>query len=111
MPKRVAIPPKRVAIPRYVCQQLVARGETPFYWSSDTGRAELDFAVERGGVPVGIEVKAAENLQAKSLKVARDKFGLDLCIRTSLSGFRDEGWLVNVPLWSIGVLDETLSRR
>lgn len=86
---------------QYVCQQLVARDMPPVYWSSDTGRAEIDFAVELDGEPVPIEVKATENLQAKSLRVARDRFGLNRCVRTSLSGYRDEGWLVNLPLWAL----------
>lgn len=86
---------------QYVCQQLASRGTSPMYWSSDTGRAEVDFAIELGGEPVPIEVKAAENLQSKSLKVARDRFGVKRCLRTSLSGHRDEGWLLNVPLWAI----------
>lgn len=86
---------------QYVCQQLAFRGASPVYWSSDSGRAEVDFAVEFAGEPVPIEVKAAENLQSKSLKVARDKFALKRCMRTSLAGYRDEGWLVNVPLWAM----------
>lgn len=86
---------------QYVCQQLAFRGASPAYWSSDSGRAEVDFAAEFAGEPVPIEVKAAENLQSKSLKVARDKFALKRCMRTSLAGYRDEGWLVNVPLWAI----------
>lgn len=96
---------------QYVFEQLVAEEYEPMYWSSDTGRAEVDFAVEEGGTPLAIEVKAAENLQAKSLKVARERFGLERCVRTSLSGYRDEGWLVNVPLWAIGVLGQSLSPR
>lgn len=94
---------------QYVCQQLACMGLGPAYWSSDTGRAEVDFAVELDGEPVPIEVKAAENLQSKSLKVARDKFGLDRCVRTSLSGYRDEGWLVNVPLWAVSSIMQTSS--
>ena len=93
---------------QYVCQQLVTQGHDPYYWSSEAGRAELDFAIEHEGVPLGIEVKAQENLQAKSLKVARDKFELGLCVRTSLAGYRHEGWLVNVPLWAIGTLSRSL---
>ena len=81
------------------------------YWSASAGRAEVDFAVEDGGAPLAIEVKAAENLQEKSLKVARERFDLERCVRTSLSGYRDEGWLVNVPLWAIGVLGQSLSPR
>ena len=48
-----------------------------------------------------IEVKAAENLRSKSLKAACQKFQLERAVRTSLSPYRDEGWLVNVPLWEI----------
>ena len=93
---------------QYVCQQLESQTLHPTYWSSDTGRAEIDFSVELHGMPVPIEVKAAENLQAKSLKVARERFGLGRCVRTSLSGYRDDGWLLNVPLWAIGTLEESL---
>ena len=93
---------------QYVCQQLVAQGYEPHYWSSGTGRAELDFAIERGGLPLGIEVKAHENLQVKSLKDARDKFSLGLCVRTSLAGYRHEGWLVNIPLWAMAALNRSL---
>lgn len=92
---------------QYVCQQLIAQGMSPAYWSSDTGRAEVDFAVELAGEPVPVEVKAAENLQSKSLKVARDRFELKRCVRTSLSGYRDEDWLVNLPLWAIASQGQT----
>lgn len=87
---------------QYVAQELVAQGFEPMYWSADGGTAEVDFAVEVGSSVVPIEVKAAENLKAKSMKVARDKFKFDRAARTSLAGYRDEGWLVNIPLWAIG---------
>lgn len=67
--------------------------------------------MEEDGAPLAIGAKASENLQAKSLKVARERFGLERCVRTSLSGYRDEGWLVNVPLWATGVLGQSLSPR
>ena len=86
---------------QYVEQELRLRNLSPAYWSSDTGTAETDFAVQLGGTVLPIEVKAGENLQAKSLKVACDKFGLDRALRTSLSPYRDEGRLVNVPLWAV----------
>ena len=87
---------------QYVSQELVRTGLDPVYWSSDTGNAETDFAVELRGAAVPVEVKAAENLKSKSLKVACEKFGLGRAVRTSLSPFRDEGWLANIPLWAIG---------
>ena len=85
---------------QYVNQQLVAATYTPYYWSSSAD-AEVDLLVELHGEPLPIEVKAAENLRSKSLKSAQQRFGLNKAVRTSLSLFRDEGWLVNIPLWAI----------
>lgn len=28
------------------------------------------------------------------------------CVRTSLAAYRDEGTLVNIPLWEIGQIDK-----
>lgn len=89
---------------QYVCEELVMSGFDPVYWSAGSGKAETDFSVELNGSVVPIEVKSGENLKSKSLRVACDKFGLSRAVRTSLSGFRDEGWLVNIPLWAIGCL-------
>lgn len=86
---------------QYVLQEYVAQGEQPVYWSNDSGSAEIDFALtsSRGIIPV--EVKAGENLRSKSLRVACEKFCIDRAIRTSLSPYRDDGWLINVPLWAV----------
>lgn len=91
---------------QYVAQQLINAGHNLAYWSSSTGTAETDFAFEANGAVVPIEVKAGENLRSKSLRVACDKFGLSRAVRTSLSNYRDEGWLVNIPLWAIGSIDQ-----
>ena len=88
---------------QYVLQQLLAHGNLQVhYWSSERGSSELDFVVQANSSVVPIEVKAAENLKAKSMKIYRDKFSPRLCVRTSMSDFRDEGWLVNIPLYGIG---------
>ena len=91
---------------QYVEQELVLLGHNPVYWSSERGNAETDFCVACNGRPIPIEVKAGENLRAKSLKVACDKFALGRAVRTSLSPYRDEGWLVNIPLWAINKVDK-----
>ena len=96
---------------QYVAQELLAQGHDPAYWSSDTGRAEVDFAVQSKSIVLPIEVKAGENLQSKSLRVACEKFALDRAVRTSLSKYRDEGWLINIPLWAIGCLDNLAAKR
>ena len=91
---------------QYVEQELRLMGFEPVYWSSDKGTAEIDFAIQLTGSVVPIEVKAEENLQAKSLRVACDKFGLERALRTSLSAYRDEGRLVNIPLWAVSQVAE-----
>ena len=87
---------------QYVAQELFRLGFAPAYWSSDTGGAKTDFSIAFKGTVLPIEVKAGENLQSKSLKYACEKFGLDRRVRASLSPFRDEGQLINIPLWAIG---------
>ncbi len=93
---------------QYVGQELRLAGFKPSYWSSQTGAAETDFAIQLNEAVIPIEVKADENLQAKSLKVACEKFSLERALRTSLSPYRDEGRIVNVPLWAISHAEKLL---
>lgn len=87
---------------QYVCQQLVADcGMKPFYWSAENSRGEIDFLVQTGGTTYPIEVKAAENLRAKSLRAFCEKYDGMKARRFSLSGYRDEGWMKNIPLYAI----------
>ena len=90
---------------QYVAQELFGLGLLPVYWSSSTGSAEVDFAIDHRAGALPIEVKAHENLRAKSLRAACEKFGLSRAVRTSLSPYRDEGWLVNIPLWALGQVE------
>ncbi len=86
---------------QFVVQQLVGTGVgTPFYWTNDSGQAEVDFLFETQGVLHPLEVKAAENLQSKSLQVFHEKYTDVHCYRTSLSGYREEDWLTNIPLYA-----------
>ena len=88
---------------QYVCQQLVSDcGVQPFYWSADNSRGEVDFVVQRQGEVYAVEVKAEENLRAKSLRAFSERYEGVRPRRFSLSGFRDEGWMRNVPLWAVG---------
>ena len=49
---------------------------------------------------VPIEVKAEENLKAKSLASFCKTHGLTNAVRFSLSGYREESWMTNVPLYA-----------
>jgi len=64
-------------------------------------KAEIDLLVQYSNEVIPIEVKAAENLQAKSLKTFYQKYNPETAIRTSLSDYRKETWLTNVPLYAI----------
>ena len=90
---------------QYVAQELRLRHDIEVcYWSSDTSQAEVDFLIQCGESLYPLEVKAAENLQAKSLRVYRDKFVPPRCYRTSLSPYREESWLTNIPLYALPAL-------
>lgn len=48
-----------------------------------------------------IEVKAEENLRAKSLRAYYEKYQPELAVRTSMSDYRRQDWLLNLPLYAI----------
>ncbi len=90
---------------QYVAQELRLRDDFDvFYWSSGTSQAEVDFLVQIGESVYPLEVKAAENLQAKSLRVYRDKFSPPRSYRTSLSPYRAESCLTNIPLYALAAI-------
>lgn len=86
---------------QYVLQQLKSIDQLPiYYWSAEKATAEIDFLIQYKNRIIPIEVKAAENLKAKSLKSYHQKFSPEMSIRTSLSDYRKEDWLVNLPLYA-----------
>jgi hypothetical protein len=48
-----------------------------------------------------IEVKAEENLRSKSLRAFKQKHPQADCVRFSMSGYREQDWMRNVPLYAI----------
>lgn len=96
---------------QYVLQQLKENPEIDiFYWSSEMATAEVDFLVQTEEDIIPIEVKAEENLSAKSLKSFYNKFRPQLSVRTSMSNYREQEWMVNVPLHMIGAYFRGLYR-
>ena len=94
---------------QYVLQQLITNSEIkPYYWSAEKSTGEIDFIFQNDNEVVPLEVKAAENLQAKSLKNYYFKYNPKNAIRTSMSDYRKEDWLTNVPLYAINVLSAIL---
>ena len=75
----------------------------PIYYFSSDGDSDLevDFVVQHFGMALPIEVKAEENLRAKSLKMTAEKYKIPMSVRVSMSAYRQESWLTNVPLYGI----------
>lgn len=88
---------------QYVLQQLVAMDFDPYYWSNDTTPAEIDFVLQTGGRVVPVEVKAEENVRAKSMSTyIHNHPELQLKgLRISMKNYVDQGWMENVPLYAI----------
>lgn len=84
---------------QFVLQQLVSQRQVAFYWTPDTGISEVDFVIQRNGTVVPVEVKAAENVRSRSLRVYYDKYSPEVCIRTSLTAHIHRDWMQNVPLY------------
>lgn len=85
---------------QYVLQQLVTDKSFNICYYSN-GRSEVDFLIDDGEKIVPIEVKAEENLRARSLQEYCKKYNPEKAIRTSMSDYREEEWLINVPLYAI----------
>lgn len=92
---------------QFVLQQLLTIKDLAIhYWSSERSSGEIDFLVQYSGYVIPIEVKAEENLQAKSFKLFCQKYSPSLAIRTSMSDYRKEDWMINLPLYAISKITE-----
>ena len=92
---------------QYVCQQLKnVEDLNIYYYTNDRGSCEVDFVVDTGEQIIPVEVKAEVNLRAKSLKTYHEKFSPTVSIRTSMSDYKEEDWLINLPLYAIEQIDQ-----
>ena len=86
----------------YVLQQMVTvRDLDIYYYSTDDSRTEIDFVVQHEGKVTPVEVKAEENLRAKSLRQVVSNDPSLHGLRFSMSDYRQEDWLDNVPLYGV----------
>jgi len=94
---------------QYVLQQLKTQESlSSFYWTNDRNTSEVDFLISNGNFVIPLEVKSEVNLQSKSLKAYRDKFEPVLSVRTAMTDYRKDDWLLNLPLYAVGVLERLL---
>ena len=94
---------------QYVCQQLKTLDDIGiYYYTNDRGSCEVDFIVDNGEQIVPVEVKAEVNLKAKSLKSYCERFSPETAVRTAMTDYRQEDWLINLPLYAIEELSHCI---
>lgn len=85
---------------QYALQELLLRHE-PYYYAKANSQQEIDFLIQKNGEVIPIEVKAEENLKAKSLRRFATENNTRMAYRVSMSDFREESWMTNLPLWAV----------
>ena len=90
-------------------QQMIAElGVEPYYYTTANSTGEIDFTLQAPGSVILVEVKAEENLRAKSLRAFCEKYHPQHAVRTSMSDFREQDWMTNIPLYNIDRIGEYL---
>jgi predicted AAA+ superfamily ATPase len=85
----------------YVMSQLAATRSTSVFYYSNEAKLEIDFIVQQGNEIVPIEAKAKENLRSKSLSAFVASHPEMHGLRFSMSDYREQEWLTNVPLYAV----------
>lgn len=86
---------------QYVAQELHAAGYPLYYFATARSTGKIDFMLQGDLDCVPIEVKAEQNLRARSLRAFCDKYRPGMAIRSSMSNYKQEDWLTNVPLYML----------
>lgn len=86
---------------QFAAQELTAAGMGLYYYSTKNSSGEIDFVVQQNGYVIPVEVKAEENLRAKSLKCYCEKYRPKIAVRSSMAGYQEQEWMVNVPLYAL----------
>jgi len=84
----------------YTAQELIFNGHPLYYWES-SGKAEIDFLLQSDEGVIPIEVKAAENVQSKSLKEFVKRYSPPYSIRISGKNFGFENNIKSIPLYAV----------
>ena len=75
--------------------------ESAVLYESIRNPITIDFLVQGKTSVIPIEVKAEENLKAKSLKAFCEKYQPSYAVRTSMSDYREQDWMTNIPLYAV----------
>lgn len=95
---------------QYILQQLITElGIDVYYYSAENSSGEIDFLLQGKSSVLPVEVKAEENLKAKSLKAFVEKYHPENAVRTSMSDYREQEWMTNIPLYNICCIEQYLN--
>ena len=89
----------------YVMSQLVATRRTSVFYFTSDAKLEIDFLIQHGTDIVPIEAKAEENLRSKSLSTFVTAHPGLHGVRFSISDYREQDWMTNIPLYAISTLE------
>lgn len=95
----------------YVLQALQNQMEVvPRYWSQNNPPYEVNFIIQWENEIFPVEVKAETNIESKSLKAYKEKFGdkVKMRIRYSMNNLKLDGDLLNIPLFMVDRTDELI---
>ena len=85
----------------YVVTQIAAmRDVTMCYYSNENHTLEIDMLLQERSNIWPIEIKAEENLRSKSLSTYVKNNPSLTGLRLSMSDYRDQQWMFNVPLYA-----------
>lgn len=91
----------------YVLSQLAASQSSSVFYYSNDAKLEIDFLLQDGRQMVPIEAKAEENLRSKSLSVFVSNHPGVQSLRFSMSDYREQDRMRNVPLYAAATYFKT----
>lgn len=96
----------------YVMNELAVMNKHPYFWRSGN-TAELDFLFENEGMVIPVEVKAAENTQAKSFRQFCKKYSIKKGFKVSMKNIAvnecENARTVSLPLFLLWNIDRYIN--
>lgn len=83
---------------------------TPRYWTSEA-TAEVDFLLQDNASILPVEVKSGTRLRGKSLGIYIDRFAPGLALRFSMNNLKQDGAVLNLPLFLADWTGKVLKMR
>lgn len=83
---------------------------TPRYWTSEA-TAEVDFLLQDNASILPVEVKSGTRLSGKSLGIYIDRFAPGLALRISMNNLKQDGAVLNLPLFLADWTGKVLKMR